>query len=290
MLSEKTNFAGRSWWYPFRYLPQHCDKEKVARFSNAFLKNAALLTKAWSDHLNSEWVTRIYFSAKMVLGASLDAQSLEYASAKNLRVVVPYLEYYTVLHCLRAVVLTNPSVHWNGGKICDMTHRGTISAGVQILKQIDPGLATEFLDAVLSLKNMRELISYFAPSSGDFSKQQDVEVLETSRFLLEVAQMQSELFEVSVLKNVTGTYALERKWIEHAFYRFDKGKKTTLDTEDYYRMDYLRRKHAKPTNIHHVISEGHAADFFGSWCPEGDCEGKDLFNPDEDWRIIFDVP
>jgi hypothetical protein len=70
LLGERTDFAGRSWWYHFRYLPQHCNEEKVSRFFDSFLKNAALLTKAWSDHLNSEWVTRILFSAKMVLGAS----------------------------------------------------------------------------------------------------------------------------------------------------------------------------------------------------------------------------
>ncbi len=161
---------------------------------------------------------------------------------------------------------------------------------MQILKRVDLGLATEFEDGILRLKNMRELISYFAPSSGDNSKRHNVDVFESSRFLLEVAQLQSELVEASVLKNATGAYALEYKWIQHAFYHFVQGNKTALDSEDRYRMDYLCRKYPKPTNIYQIISEGHMQDFFGAWCAAEEHDGEDVFDPDEDWGILFDVP
>ena len=48
------------------------------------------------------------------------------------------------------------------------------------------------------------------------------------------------------------------------------------------------RKHPMPTNILHMMSEGHVEDFFGSWLDQEDSE--DGFNPDENWRILFDVP
>jgi hypothetical protein len=36
------------------------------------------------------------------------------------------------------------------------------------------------------------------------------------------------------------------------------------------------------------MSEGHVEVFFGSWRPEE--ESPNTFNPDDDWRILFDVP
>lgn len=62
------------------------------------------------------------------------------------------------------------------------------------------------------------------------------------------------------------------------------------DKEDWYRLDYLRRKCPRPTNIYQMISEGHVEDFFGSWLPDKDATGDDLFNPDENWRILFALP
>ncbi|WP_147273085.1 hypothetical protein [Billgrantia montanilacus] len=60
------------------------------------------------------------------------------------------------------------------------------------------------------------------------------------------------------------------------------------DKEDWYRLGYLARKHPRPTNILHIMSEGHVEDFFGSWCAEDDNENS--IDPGEDWQILFDVP
>ncbi len=49
-----------------------------------------------------------------------------------------------------------------------------------------------------------------------------------------------------------------------------------------------RRKYPLPTNIQHIMSEGHVEDFFGSWCAEEETD-DDIFDPDENWYIIFDV-
>jgi hypothetical protein len=63
-------------------------------------------------------------------------------------------------------------------------------------------------------------------------------------------------------------------------------------TKDGYRLYYIQRKHPVPTNLLHMMSEGHVEDFFGSWCNnENKRDQKDGdFNPDENWGIIFDVP
>jgi hypothetical protein len=42
----------------------------------------------------------------------------------------------------------------------------------------------------------------------------------------------------------------------------------------------------------HILSEGHVEDFLGSWLPKNDedIDNMDVFNPDNNWRVIFDVP
>lgn len=107
------------------------------------------------------------------------------------------------------------------------------------------------------------------------------------RLLAEVAQLQSELIEASVLKNAIGSFSLKAEAID----RICKTKIAGInfdDAEDHYRMDYLRPKYPLPTNILHIMSEGHVEDFFGSWCPKD--EEDDQFNPDNNRGILFDVP
>jgi hypothetical protein len=143
------------------------------------------------------------------------------------------------------------------------------------------------------LKAYRELISYRAPSTGDsFPKAEfDLDLRALCQLLSEMAQAQSELLEVSILKNAKGTYTFLDEYIRQACHTDIDGH-SFWDTEDQYRLDYLRRKHPWPTNIMHIMSEGHVEDFFGAWLPKdnNEDENKDIFNPDENWRVIFDVP
>lgn len=60
------------------------------------------------------------------------------------------------------------------------------------------------------------------------------------------------------------------------------------DSEDAYRLDYLKRKHPRLANIQHMMTEGHVEDFFGAWHSGDDAD--EIFNPDENWGVIFDIP
>ena len=288
IVEQQAEYAGRQWWYSFTSLPSRFEEQKVRAFSSSLSTRLAPVTKAWDSELNSEWVTRIYFAARMVLGASVTAQSLRYATEKNLRPVVPYLEYYTLLHALRAVVFTDLGTQWKNFELLEMTHTKTINVATSILAGIDKDLAESMKDGALQLKAFRELISYRAPSSGDKFKRHDFDVIEWSRLLLELAQMQSELIEASALKNATGDYELKEEWIKEACTFRSEGIEL-VDAEDRYRLRYLARKYPRPTSILHIMSEGHVEDFFGSWTQKelGDAS---QFDPDRDWRILFAVP
>jgi hypothetical protein len=288
MIANRTQFANREWWYEFEQLPKLCPEENAARRSENLLHQFALLTKNWNADVNSEWTVRVFYAAKMVLAASVMAQSLKYATTKNLRSVCSYLQYYTVMHSLRAIMFTSPNVAWNDGEILHATHSKTINIACSEIAHFDKQLSEHVKKSVLHLKAFRELISYRAPSSGDKFPTPEFDVYDYSRFFLEIAQFQSELLEASIEKNVTDSFELDEKFTHHVTDVEIDGIQFH-DNEDWFRIGYLVRKHPRPTNILHIMSEGHVEDFFGSWCGD-DAQQPDAFNPDDNWRILFDVP
>ena len=287
LLGGKMQYADREWWYDFQKIPELFEEKLVSRRSQKLMQQFALLTKSWNGELNSEWTVRAYFSAKMVLAASVMAQSLRYAEEHNLRAVTSYLSYYTVMHSLRAIAFTSPNVAWNDGELLFMTHTKTINVSCEEIGQFNRELSEHVKQAVLHLKAFRELISYRAPSGGDRFPKPDFDICEYSRCFLEVAQLQSELLEASIEKNVTKVFELQDEYLSRIT-DIDMGGVHFHDKEDWYRLGYLARKHPRPTNIVHMMSEGHVEDFFGSWC--SDDENEASFDPHENWQILFDVP
>lgn len=293
-IGERTNLANRDWWYEFRCIPQVFSEKTIEKYSLATLKLFSKFTKNWTDELNSEWLCRVFLAAKMVLSASLMLNSLEYAERKNLRISSTYLEYYAIQTVLRAALFTSPLTDWAEGGLIKLPHRTSINKACDILAKLDKDFAQRLKTYIFHLKAYRELVSYRAPSSGDsFSKAEfDLNLVTLCQLLSEIAQVQSELMESSLIKHAGGTQCIFLdEYIEQVCHTEIDGF-SFWDKEDQYRLDYLRRKHPWPTNIMHIISEGHVEDFFGAWLPRDENEGEenDTFDPDQNWRIIFDVP
>jgi len=284
------SFAGRKWWYEFHALSNFFKEEGIKKYVTHLSTTYSKLTKTWNDELNSEWIVRIFMALKMVLSSSIMLESLEYAKKKNLRIVITYLEYYSILMALRAVIFTSPFTEWKEGNLIKLEHVKIINIVSNILSGLDKGFAQEIKDDVFHFKAYREWISYRAPSSGDSitKTKMSEDVIDICRILVELAQLQSEVLETSLEKNIKRNFLFKNEYIKQVC-RAKIGGTIFWDNEDAYRMDYLRRKYPLPTNIYHMMSEGHVEDFFGSWCAKNK-DGEDVFNPDENWRIIFDVP
>lgn len=287
IIGSQMRYANRDWWYEFQELPAFAKESDVQTRSDDLLRQFSAITKSWNSELNSEWVVRIFYAAKMVLASSVMAQSLKYAEENNLRPVVSYLSYYTVMHALRAILFTNPQVKWNNGEILQTTHTKTINIACDSLAPFNKELSSKVKISTIHLKAFRELISYRAPSSEDNFEKPDFDVYRYCRLFLEVAQLQSELLEASIKKHVSASFELDQEVTQHV-YDIEIDGISFHDKEDWYRIGYLARKHPAPTNILHIMSEGHVEDFFGSWCSED--EAPNAFNPDDDWGILFDVP
>jgi hypothetical protein len=135
-IGQKTKFAGRDWWYEFRCLAKAFDERSVEKYSLATLALFSKITKEWTDELNSEWLCRVYLSAKMVLSASLMLNSLEYAESKNLRISSSYLEYYAIQSTLRSVLFTSPLTRWEKGELIKLPHKTSINLVCDILAKL----------------------------------------------------------------------------------------------------------------------------------------------------------
>ena len=287
-LSIRHAYAGRSWFYNFRALPNCLPEVACEKVAAKLLERYSCLTQTWDSEKNSEWLCRIYMSAKMIMSATLQLNAMTYGQERNLRLVSPYLAYYSMLSLLRSIVYTLPEQGWDGGKLFMISHAKAINLAADAIAGIDKEVAAAIKDKALELKAARELISYRSPSSGDANIPDFDEIEEIAILLAEVAQFNSELLEASVLKNATpSSFELLEKYIVDLS-KITIEKSVFVDQEDRYRLRYLRRKYPLPPNLLHIMTEGHVEDFFGAWASrEGE---EDIFDPDKNWRLIFDIP
>jgi len=167
LVGDKSSFAGHKWWYHFHSLPAIFKGNNVGKYVGQLARNYSKLTLNWNDDLNSEWISRHFLATKMILSSSVMLQSLEYAEDKNLRVAVSYLEYYSILMALRAMLFCTPAIGWNKGEMIRLDHKRTLNVAGDILSKLNKELAKKILRYMFHLKAYRELISYRAPSSGD---------------------------------------------------------------------------------------------------------------------------
>ena len=151
-LASKTAFAGQDWFYDFRELPHFLDEDKCKKASAKLSGRYSKITKAWDKDRNSEWLCKVYLSAKMIMTATLQLNTLAYAQNKNMRLVAPYLAYYSFLSLLRGIVYTLPEVEWDDGQLVKISHSKAIALACDHLASFDKKLAASIKEKVLELK------------------------------------------------------------------------------------------------------------------------------------------
>ncbi|WP_456473421.1 hypothetical protein [Desulfolithobacter sp.] len=71
ILSSSHKFANRNWIYDFRELPSLCDESVSQKNAQGLSQLYSKITNSWDKDKNSEWICRIYLSAKMILNSTL---------------------------------------------------------------------------------------------------------------------------------------------------------------------------------------------------------------------------
>ncbi|WP_418187126.1 hypothetical protein [Aliarcobacter lanthieri] len=298
-----SKLAGKDWIYNFRKLYNYIDEVENNKCISSLQKQYANILKSYSKEKNSEWICRIYFSAKMILHTTLQLLSLTFSEDKNVRLVSSYLKYYALLSSSRALIMTLSTIEWNDGKITEISHSKIIKITIDFVKNFDKELSKRLENVFKILKSHRELITYRAPTIGSniisnhFQDNylEDVgieinEVIYLCTVLAEFAQLNSEIFEKSVLKHADDeNFELLDVYINQLSI-INVNDMNFFDKEDFYRLNYLKRKYPVPTNILHVMTEGLTEDFFGAW--EADEYEDELFTTGSpsNWGIIFDIP
>lgn len=288
-MSSKRKFANRDWHYDYENLPYAFSDIDCRRVTDRLQQRYSALAKQWNPEINSEWTCRLYLAAKLVMSATLHVNSAGYAESRNLRVVLPYLYYYSVFSLVRAICYTLPEHHWNNGGLIQIPHDKAFSGALDHIRKFDTTVTHHIGDQIRQLKAERELISYRAPSVGDGQIAEKKEFLSLCTLLAEVAQFNSELLDVALTRHGNpASFQLPPEFLEKIASPAINGHYFG-DIEDAYRLDYLSRKSPRPGHLREMMREGHVDDFFGAWTSH-DENPVGQFNPDALQQIVFDIP
>jgi hypothetical protein len=276
--------------YDYRVLFKKFTSEELEKFSISISTQFEKIV--WTDETYSEWKTRTFLSIKMCLASTVLLSSLIYSKDKNLKVIEPYLLYYSLLNCSRAFLSLYPTEQWNNGEMIKSTHSKIINCATNYIQIINKEYASDFKNDFNALREYREAFSYMFPSDGldlfDIVITSN-KVEEYCILLLEFAQYSSEILSrIYNKKNVGLPVKTFLENFQNPLMSIEFCGRIIISKEDWYRLDYIARKHDTLYSLHHTMSEGMIEDFFGAWCAED--EKKDVFNPDASWQLLFDIP
>lgn len=282
--------------FSYEKIPDMFTKKEIGEYKQWVSKGfGKVCNKNMTIELNSEWVTRHYLAVKMILSATVMITSLEYAIEKNLMISVPYLSYYAILSCCRAIVFTLPSQKW-GRNLIEMKHAKILNTVGDCVRKLNVNYGNEISSLLFQYKDYRELFSYKFPASGVslVSGFEYNDTVQRCKTLCEIAQLNSQQVERYIEKhcfdNIEEWGELNLEYLKCCFqYPLDDKASTIIDIEDAYRVGYINRKQPFPVDLYHTASQGMVEDYFGSWCSdENALENKnDKYNPDCDWNRIF---
>lgn len=219
----------------------------------------------------------------MILTTSVMLNSLEYSESQNIKITAPYLIYYSLLNCCRAILLTQPLTNWKEGELFRESHSKISTLSENMLSEISPKFRDGFINRLNKARDVRESFSYKFPANGlsnykDFPYLDSILINHDCSLLSELVQFNSEILcSVIDQENPIINYEENKMFFEFA-----------EDEEDYYRLSKHLVKYKKPYDIQTTLTEGLVEDFFGVWTPIDHELTNEQFNPDSNWRIIFD--
>lgn len=280
--------------FPYSQLLKWFTKEEISKYCQSLRQQSAKITKNWDKTTNAEWAARYYLSVKMILSASVMVSSADYSVRKNIRISEPYLYYYSILSCCRAIIFTLPRIEWELGKVFEMTHQKTLNITTDTIKNISKECEGYFKNFFEYAKEMRELFSYKFPALGLASisnkTSYDIDqIITICTLLCEIAQLNSEIMQSSISKNAKSDIELEENDLRICF-QYEIDGNTYIDQDDWYRINYMTRKMKKPLNLRWMMTEGLVEDFFGAWIPKEEDLEKDVYNADKYWSMIYPAP
>ena len=151
--------------FEYNILFKTFESKNIQTVINSLQPSFADIAKNLDVNSNTQWIIRTYLASKMILASSVMLTSAEYAECKNLRIVMPYLMYYSLLSCARAVVFTNPRYEWKE-ELVTMNHSKTINIVGDIVSRYDKEEGKSIESFIDKSRIYREIFSYKFPAEG----------------------------------------------------------------------------------------------------------------------------
>lgn len=258
------------------------DEKEIEKYCNWVRNQYASIVKDWNVEINTYWTAKYYLATKFLFITNLLLSSYEYARDKNLKIVLPYLIYYSLLTASRSLILTSPLDKREIDFI--RTHDKIINETTDIIARINKQKSEKYKETINIAKDNRELFSYKFPASGlRLINDNSEDVSKQVNLIRELSVLNSQILDVMLDKLQDKTvFEIDGECDSVMYNLFDyKGK---IDNDDYYNAGYIGRKRKRPHPLNLMISEGMEEDFYLSWAPEE--EDSDLFIPPE---FIFDL-
>lgn len=286
-MTSLAHLTGCEFSYDYRILTETFNDSQLQTYSRDVRHRFAIITKKFDDEANTEWLVRLYLSLKYILAASILASSAEHAEYENLKVVGPYLKYYTLFNCCRSFNLTSPDYDWRGQKSMKGSHNHVINSCTNALRKIDPSAENRWGALIRKARDHREMFSYAFPALGpNLLEDKDIPLsttVDVAQILAELAQFNSECLYSAVQKHCAGEYQIIDSADVWSIVQYEAGGEELIDKDDWYRIGQLAREKATPIPITLLASEGLVEDFFGAWRDEAE-KGYD---PDNHWRVLL---
>ncbi len=285
---EIVKLTGYNIHYEYRELKSVQDAS-VIKYMERTKSLCAPIAKTFNDDKNTECLIRSYLALKYILAATVLGTSAQYAEAQNLKVTLPYLNYYMMFHCSRAFIFTLPCTDWNDKNMINMSHQKTINITASKLGKLDIDEKTKYLNRISMAKDQRELFSYSFPATGlnmlgnDLIEVEDA--IQTARLLTDLAQANLACLAASIEKHSSASFGIsddERLWL---LMTYETNIAQLIDDDDWHRVGYFCRKYTAPCDLYSLAREGLVEDFFGAWA---DDDAGDGYDPDEDWQLLLD--
>lgn len=263
--------------------------------------------KKMTKELNLEWITRHYLSLKMIISASVMITSLEYNIKKGVNISVPYLSYYAILSCCRAIVFTLPSQKW-GKNLIEMKHTKILNTVGDCVRKLNIAYGGEILSILSRYRNYRELFSYKFPGSGidlvsDFGHRFEYDdTVKLCKILCEIAQLNSEQVERYIEKhclsnidewgNCGGKYILKCCIYKNVEQNDTKTDLYMIDEEDECALKYIMEHHSFPVSLYCNLPEWKIRDLFAVWESEEVSynQDQDIYHLSRKRNVIFQFP
>ena len=261
----------------------------VRRWIDRIRRLSANRAKQWNSVIHSQYLARYYIALRFIVAATVMLASEEYATARNLRIVQPYLRYYALLTMLRAFECTVPSIEWQDNEIPKRDHTGYINIAVNELASINPEIAGTVAKIVWSSKQYRNMLSYAFPLSGlriasELNLPTHHQIIKICVLLAELAEINSECMYTACRKFTVGPFAVDEHTIRQC-YEYHATRGVVFDDDDWYRAPKMEAIQFLPP-LYFIPSDGWIDDVLAAWDADDDND-ENVFSLGSSLYMLF---